>query len=197
VLVSRSVLLAFVLVVACGHDEARHQVTTDSAGGTASDTALDADESRLDPEAQATQALLRQLADRDEALIEMARLAMTRREQLQVSADARRILSEGRRESNRLLGTLKGDFHVTHRPAISPQDQPLIDSLNGVGVGEFDRTFLGAVAKHHEGDVEIIDRALAKIKLPKVRELLTEMRAQRSAEAAAFRKQLGSTPSAR
>jgi uncharacterized protein (DUF305 family) len=171
--------------------EARLAIAMAQAGG------LGVIHRNLDPEAQAAQALLRELVDRDEALIEMARLAMTRREQLQVAADARRLLTERRRESNRLLGTLKGDFHVTHRPAISPQDQPLIDSLNGVGVGEFDRTFLGGVAKHHEGDVEIIDRALAKIKLPKVRDLLTEIRAQRSSEAAAFRKQLSSTRSAR
>lgn len=158
---------------------------------------MNADENRSDPESLAAQALIKQLADRDEALIEMARLAMTRREQLQVSADARRILSDRRRESNQLLGMLKGEYRITYRPAISPQDQPLLDALNGGGVGEFDRTFLGTVAKHHDGDVEIIDRALPTIKLPRLREILTELRAQRTSEAAAFRKQLGSAPSAR
>lgn len=191
------VLLAFALVVACSRDEERRETTADSAAGAVADTSTDSDENRLDPEAMATQALLRELADRDEALIEMARLAITRREQLQVSADARRILSEQRRESNRLLGMLRGEYHLTHQPAISPQDQPLLDSLNGVGVGEFDRAFLGIVAKHHEDDARIIDRALPKITVPRLRETLTAIRAQRTNEAAAFQERLDSSRSAR
>jgi predicted outer membrane protein len=190
-------VLAFALVAACSRDEGRREITTDSAAGTAADTATDSDENRLDPEATATQALLRELADRDEALIEMARLAITRREQLQVSADARRILSEQRRESNRLLGMLRGEYHLTHQPTISPQDQPLLDSLNGGGVGEFDRAFLRIVARHHEDDAGIIDRALPKITVPRLREMLTEIRAQRANEAAAFRKRLDASSSAR
>jgi predicted outer membrane protein len=190
-------VLAFALVAACSRDEGRREITTDSAAGTAADTLADSDEDRLDPEATATLSLLRELADRDEALIEMARLAITRREQLQVSADARRILSEQRRESNRLLGMLRGEYHLTHQPTISPQDQPLLDSLNGGGVGEFDSAFLRIVAKHHEDDVGIIDRALPKVTAPAVRGTLTEIRAQRANEAAAFRKRLGASPSAR
>lgn len=195
------VVLALVLVAACSRDEARRQITTDSAAGisadTSADTSADSDENRLDPEAMATEALLRELADRDEALIEMARLGITRREQLKVSADARRLLSEQRRESNRLLGMLRGEYHLTHQPKISPHDQPLLDSLNGGGVGEFDSAFLRLVAKHHEGDVAIIDSALPKITVPRLRETLTEIRTQRANEAEAFRKRLGSSPSAR
>lgn len=184
-------------MVACSRDEARHATTSDSAAGTVADTSADADEDRLDPEAMAMQALLRELADRDEALIEMGRLGITRREQLKVSADARRILSEQRRESNRLLGILRGEYHLTHQPAISPQDQPLLDSLNGAGFGEFDSAFLRIVAKHHEDDAQIIDRALPKITVPRLREMLTAIREQRTTEAAAFQKRLGSSPSAR
>jgi uncharacterized protein (DUF305 family) len=135
--------------------------------------------------------LLRQLADRDEALLEIARVAVTRREQLEVSEDARRILSDQRKESNRLLGMLKGEYRVTHRPSISEQDQQLVDLVKGSGVGEFDKIFLDAVTKHHEEDVRIIDKALPAIKHPRVRALLTEIRVQRASEGGEFRKRLG------
>jgi predicted outer membrane protein len=140
--------------------------------------------------------LLRELADRDEALLDMARLAIGRREQLQVSDDARRIQTEQRRESNRLLGLLKGEFRITYKPRISPKEQTLLDSLNGVGAGEFDHTFLSVVSRHHEEDAQIIERALPKIS-PKLRETFAEIRAQRLSEAADFKKQLTATPSRR
>jgi predicted outer membrane protein len=170
-------------------------MTADSAAGVAS-TASENDENRPDPEATAAQTLLQTLADRDEAVLETARLALTRREQLAVSADARRVLSDQRRESNRLLGMLKSEFRVSYKPEISPADQSLLDSLNGAGVGEFDRIFLGVVAKHYEDDAQLIERALPTIS-PKLRETLTEIRTQRTNEAAAFRKQLAAAASSR
>lgn len=168
----------------------------ESAAGTA-DTSADLEETRVDPAAAAAQAVLQDLTDRDAALIEMARLAITRREPLQVSSDARRMLTEQRRESNRLLAMLKGEYQVTHQPTVSEQDQPLIDSLNGVGVGEFDRTFLGIVAKHHADDARLIERALPNITLPRLRETLAAIREKRASEAEAFRERMRSADSAR
>jgi len=151
-----AVLLAFILF-GCSRGESSPK-RTDSAAGTVSPSSVsDVDENRVDPEAAAAQSLLRELADRDEALLEMARSAVTRREQLEVSSDARRMLAEQRRESNRLLGILKGEYQETHKPKISAQDQTLIDSLNGVGAGEFDRTFRHVVARHDEGDAQLIE----------------------------------------
>jgi predicted outer membrane protein len=189
-----ALLAAAVLVVSCSRAESPRKLTADSAAGVAV-TSGEHDEDRLDPEATAAQALLQTLADRDEAVLETARLALTRREQLKVSADARRTLSEQRRESNRLLGMLKGEFHVTYKPVISTADQSLLDSLNGAGVGDFDRIFLGVIAKHYEDDAQLIGRALPAIS-PKLRETLTEIQTQRSNEAAAFRKQLAAMASA-
>ena len=183
-----AVLLALVLM-GCSRSDSSSKLTSDSAAGTAptsSDTS--ADEDRVDPADVAAQSLLRELADRDETLLEMARIAVTRKEQLQVSAEARRMLAERRRESNRVLGMLKGEYQETHKPAISAGDQTLIDSLNGVGVGDFDRTFLGLVAKHDQDDAQIIERALPTI-TPKLREMLSEIRAQRLAESAALEQQ--------
>ena len=188
-------LAASVLAAACSRAEAPPKMTADSAAGVAS-TASENDENRPDPEATAAQTLLQTLADREETVLETARLALTRREQLAVSADARRVLSDQRRESNRLLGMLKGEFRVSYKPEISPADQSLLDSLNGAGVGEFDRIFLGVVAKHYEDDAQLIERALPTVS-PKLRETLTEIRAQRTNEAAAFRKQLAATASSR
>ena len=183
-----SVLLAIALVTAgCARGEARREARPDSEAPVA-DTSQEGGETALDRDAVATISLLRQLADRDEALIEMARLAMTRREQLQVSAEARSMLTEQRRESNRLLGLLRGEYHDTYQAKISPEDQPFLDALNGVGVGDFDRTFLETVAKHHADDMKLIDESLPTVKAPKVREVLTEIRAQRAEQAASFSK---------
>jgi uncharacterized protein (DUF305 family) len=189
VLTSRpaTVLFAVVLFAACSHDKARSKLTSESAAGTSIDTSANADENHIGPEAAAAQSLLQQLADRDEAMLEMARLAMTRREQLKVSATARRILSEQRKESNHLLGTLKGEYQLTYKPRIPPADQPHLDSLNGAGVGDFDRLFLGVVAKHYEDDAQIIERALPHV-TPKLREMLTTIREQRLSELAALKK---------
>jgi len=156
----------------------------------------DADDTPPSPDAIQSQSLLRELADRDEALLDMARLAIGRREQLQVSDDAHRIQTEQRRESNRLLGLLKGEFRVTYKPRISPNEQTLLDSLNGVGAGEFDHTFLSVVSKHHEEDAQLIERALPRI-TPKLREIFAEIRAQRLSEAADLKRQLAATPSRR
>lgn len=173
--------------------------TTDSAAGVAAGTVSDSaaidDLDRVDPETEATISFLKTLANREETLLEIARIAVTRREQLAVSADARRILSDQRRESNRLLGALKAEYRTTHRPTVTDQEQVLVDTLNASGVGEVDRIFLGVVAKHHEEDVRLIDAALPKIKQQQVRELVTGIRAQRAAEAAAFRKRLTTLPS--
>src|SRR5512132_3532896 len=106
-------LAAAVLAAACSRTESPPKLTVDSAAGVAA-TSSENDENRIDPEATAAQALLQTLADRDETVLETARLALTRREQLKVSADARRTLAEQRRESNRLLGMLKGELHVTY-----------------------------------------------------------------------------------
>ena len=161
-------------------------MTAESAAGTAVDSSADADENRPDPEADAAQSLLKQLADRDEMMLEMARLAIMRHEQLKVSADARRILSERRKESNTLLGTLKGEYHVTHKSEIQRADEPVLDSLNGGGVGEFDRLFIAIAAKRNEEDAQIIDQALPHVS-PKLREMLTAMREARSNEAKMLR----------
>jgi predicted outer membrane protein len=186
---------AVVLAVACSRAEPPSKLTADSAAGVAT-TASENDADRPDPEATAAQALLQTLADRDEAVLETARLALTRREQLKVSADARRVLSEQRRESNRLLGMLKGELHVSYKPEISSADQSLLDSLNGAGVGDFDRIFLGVIAKHYEDDAQLIERALPTI-AQKLRETLTEIQTQRTNDAAAFRKQLAAMASVR
>src|SRR5688500_18160805 len=121
---------------------------------------------------------------------EMARIAVNQREQVEVSADARRTLTEQRRDSNSLLGVLKSKYRIKHRPTIPQAELDLIGNVQGAGVGEFDRIFLDAVVKHHEGDIGIIDEALPKITKPSVREMLTAIRAQRASEAAAFKKQL-------
>jgi len=164
-------------------------VTAESAAGATADTSAEAGENRLDAAAVAADSLLEQLVDRDETMLEMARLAVTRHEQLKVSADARRILSERRKESNKLLGTLKGEYHVTHKPEIRTVDQPVLDSLNGGGVGQFDRLFIEVAAKRNEEDAQIIERALSRVS-PQLREMLTAMRDARSSEAEMFRKQV-------
>ena len=192
---SAVLLAAAVLAAACSRAESPPKSTAESAAGVAA-TSSENDENRLDPETTAAQALLQTLADRDEAVLETARLALTRREQLEVSADARRTLSDQRRESNRLLGMLKGELHVSYKPEISAADQSLLDSLNGAGVGDFDRIFLGVIAKHYEEDAQLIERALPTIS-PRLRATLTEIRTQRTNEAAAFRKQLAAMASSR
>lgn len=189
-LASRTItaLFAVALVAACSREDGRPKLTAESAAGTSVDTSANVDETRPNPEAVAAQTLLTQLADRDETMLEMARLAVTRHEQLQVSTDARRILSERRKESNKLLGTLKGEYQVTHKPEILAVDQPVLDSLNGGGVGEFDRLFIAIAARRNAEDAQIIDRALPHV-TPKLREMLTAMREGRSNEAKLFREQ--------
>jgi uncharacterized protein (DUF305 family) len=188
-------LLALAGLVACSRSD-ENELTSDSAGGVAADSPSTPEDSATASN-DAEVATIRELADRDEALLEMARTAVNRREQLAVSADAHRLLSDIRQESNRLHGLLRGDLRVTHRARISESDQALVDSVKASGVGEFDRIFLGVVALHHEGDVTLIDAALPKITVPKVRETLTAIRAQRAAEAAAFKKRPTAAPSGR
>lgn len=184
----------FAVAAGCSPDTRAGQNTADSAGGSAANATSGAstDADAVTPEATATQSTLRTLADRGEAVIEMARMGVTRKEQLQVSDDARRILDAGRKESNRLLATLKGEYRTTHKPRITEADQTTIDSLNGVGTGEFDRAFLGFVAQHYDDDAALIEKSLPTVSV-KVRDALTEIRAQRLADAAAFRKRLATT----
>ena len=181
-----AVLVTALILAGCSRDEAKPRSIPESAAGSVN---ADSDENRVEPDATAAMSLLETLADRDEALLEMARVATGRREQLQVSADARRILSEQRKESNRLLGLLKGEYRTTYKPRIAESDQGLIDSLNGVGVGDFDPTFLTIVARHYEEDAQLIDKALTTIS-PKVREMFSQIRSQRAAEAVELRKQI-------
>ena len=195
------ILIAALLALtagACSRGDAPRTQTAESAAGTTVDSSANADddEDRVAPDAAATQALLRQLADRDETALEFARMAVTRKEQLQVSEDARRILGERRKESNRLLATLKGEYRRTYKPRISEQDQQTIDSMNGVGAGEFDRAFLDLIAKHEDEDANIIAKALPGV-AANVREMLTEIRSQRLSEVEAFKKQLARGPALR
>jgi len=192
-----AVVLAVVLFSGCARDETKTPTTDSAAGVTAESTAaLDPDADRVEPDAAATQAALRRLADRDEALLEMARMAVTRKEQLKVSDDARRILSEIRKESNGVLSQLKGDYRVTYKPRIAEQEQTAIDALNGVGTGEFDHAFLEQVAAHDEADAQLIEKALPGVSA-RARETLSAIRGRRLAEAAAFRKQLQAAPASR
>ena len=190
-----AVLLAAALVAGCSREKEPQKLTAESAAGaagspsTAAKASSDSDSESLDAASAASIALLEKLSDRDETVLEAARLAVARREQLKVSADARRLLLDVRKESNRLLGMLKGEYRATYKPAIAQENQQLLDSLNGAGMGEFDRIFLGIVAKHYEDDAQIIERSLATV-TPKLRETMTEVRTQRVAEAAEFRKQL-------
>lgn len=181
-------------LLACSRDSG---VTLDTAGGavdTASEASNAVGSDADDPATAAAISALRTLADRDEALLEMARIAVTRRERLEVSADARRMLTEHRRESNRVLGLLKGEFRVTHQPTVTEREQQLVDTLNASGVGEFDRIFLDVAARLEEEDVRLIDTALPRIRHPAVRDLLTSIRQQRASEAASFRKRREALP---
>lgn len=189
-------LLTAVLVSAAGCSGNRTPSPEGREGASAAALASspgDVDEDSADPNAAATQTLLRTLIDRDDALLEMSRMAVTRKEQLQVSDDARRILGETRQESNRLLAVLKGEFRTTHKPTMGAADQTMIDSLNGVGAGEFDRAFLGIVARHVEEDAAIIEKALPDI-APALRESMSAIRVRRVTEAEALKKQLIRTP---
>jgi predicted outer membrane protein len=191
-------LFALTWTAACSRSDRPKQASDSAAGALDSSASRDAEADSIPvaPDAAATQSLLRELANRDEAVLDMARLAIGRREQLEVSDDARRIQTDQRRESNRLLGLLKGEYRITHKPRISAQEQTLLDSLNGVGAGEFDHTFLSVVSKHHVEDAQIIERALPNIS-PKLRETFAEIRAQRLRDAADLNKQLTVTPSRR
>jgi uncharacterized protein (DUF305 family) len=190
-----AVLLALTAATGCSRGDTPG-TTTESAAGAAAEASDTASADSVAPDAAATQALLRQLADRDETTLEFARMAVTRKEQLRVSDDARRLLAERRKESNRLLATLRGEYREAYKPRIAETDQQIVDSMNGVGTGEFDHAFLDLVSKYEEEDASVIAKALPSV-APQLRDMLNEIRAQRLSDVAAFRKQLTEPPASR
>ena len=123
-LASRTItaLFAVALVAACSRDDGRPKLTAESAAGTSVDTSANVDENRPNPEAEAAESLLTQLADRDETMLEMARLAVTRFPGLVVrQVDAREC------ETHRLENPLVRlpILAREHRPQILvPRDAP-------------------------------------------------------------------------
>ncbi|CAN5141102.1 hypothetical protein BH09GEM1_BH09GEM1_19760 [soil metagenome] len=133
---------------------------------------------------------LRMMADHHKGLIELAHMTKDRKEGGVAVADARKLDAKQDVELDKMMTMLEKDFKDAYAPKVMAEHQAMADELKSKTGKEYDRTFLSDVIKHHGEALEMIDAYLPKAKMPAVKAMAMQMKADQAKEIGEMKSQL-------
>lgn len=134
---------------------------------------------------------LRMMSDHHKGLIAMVHPTLDKKERLAVKGDAAKMDKKQDAEIEKMITMLDQQYKDTYTPSVMPDNQRMVDELNGKSGAEYSRTFLKNVIAHHQQAIKMIDDYLPKAKNPQVKSMAEKMKSDQAKEIAELQKKLG------
>jgi len=133
---------------------------------------------------------LRMMSDHHKGLIAIVHPTIDRKENLAVKGDAAKMDKKQDAEIEKMITMLDKQYKDTYTPSVMPDNQRMVDELNGKSGAEYSRTFLKNVIAHHKQAIKMIDDYLPKAKNAQVKSMAQKMKSDQTREIAEFQKKL-------
>jgi uncharacterized protein (DUF305 family) len=133
---------------------------------------------------------LRMMSDHHKGLIAIVHPTLDKKENLAVKGDAAKMDKKQDAEIEKMITMLDKQYKDTYTPSVMPDNQRMVDELNGKSGAEYSRTFLKNVIAHHKQAIKMIDDYLPKAKSPQVKSMAEKMKLDQTKEIAEFQKKL-------
>ena len=133
---------------------------------------------------------LRMMSDHHKGLIAMVHPTLDKKGNLAVKGDAAKMDKKQDAEIEKMITMLDRQYKDTYTPSVMPDNQRMVDELNGKSGAEYSRTFLKNVIAHHQQAIKMIDDYLPKAKNPQVKSMAEKMKSDQTKEIAGFQKEL-------
>lgn len=133
---------------------------------------------------------LRMMSDHHKGLIAMVHPTLDKKENLAVKGDASKLDKKQDAELEKMVSMLDQQYKDAYTPMLMPDNQRMVDELNGKSGADYSRTFLKNVIAHHEQAIKMIDDYLPKAKNAQVKSMAEKMKADQTKEISEFQKKL-------
>ena len=133
---------------------------------------------------------LRMMSDHHKGLIAIVHPTLDKKENLAVKGDAAKMDKKQDAEIEKMITMLDKQYKDTYTPSVMPDNQRMVDELNGKSGAEYSRTFLKNVIAHHKQAIKMIDDYLPKAKSTQVKGMAQKMKSDQAKEIAEFQKKL-------
>lgn len=104
--------------------------------------------------------------------------------------DASKMDKKHDAEIDKMITMLDQQYKDAYAPSVMPDNQRMVDELNGKSGAEYSRTFLKNVIAHHEQAIKMIDHYLPKAKNPQVKSMAEKMKSDQTREIAELQRKL-------
>jgi len=133
---------------------------------------------------------LRMMSDHHKGLIAIVHPTLERKENLAVKGDARKMDKKQDAELDKMITMLDQQFKDAYTPSVMPDNQRMVDELNGKSGADYSRTFLKNVIAHHQQAIKMVDDYLPKAKNAQVKAMAEKIKSDQTREIAALQKKL-------
>ena len=133
---------------------------------------------------------LRMMSDHHKGLIAIVHPTLDKKENLAVKGDASKMDKKQDTEIEKMITMLDQQYKDAYTPSVMPDNQRMVDELNGKSGVDYSRTFLKNVIAHHRQAVKMIDEYLPKAKNPQVKSMAEKMKSDQTKEIAELQKKL-------
>ncbi|MDQ6768915.1 MAG: DUF305 domain-containing protein [Gemmatimonadota bacterium] len=133
---------------------------------------------------------LRMMSDHHKGLIAIVHPTLDKKENLAVKSDARKMDKAQDAELDKMITMLDQKYKDAYTPSVMPDNQRMVDELNGKSGADYSRTFLKNVIAHHQQAIKMVDDYLPKAKNPQVKAMAEKMKSDQTKEIAALQKKL-------
>ena len=133
---------------------------------------------------------LRMMSDHHKGLIAMVHPTLDKKENLAVKGDAAKMDKKQDAELEKMVTMLDQLYKDAYTPMVMPDNQRMVDELNGKSGADYSRTFLKNLIAHHQQAIKMIDDYLPKAKNAQVKSMAEKMKTDQAKEITAFQKKL-------
>lgn len=133
---------------------------------------------------------LRMMSDHHKGLIAMVHPTLDKKENLAVKGDASKLDKKQDAELEKMVSMLDQQYKDAYTPMLMPDNQRMVDELNGKSGADYSRNFLKNVIAHHQQAIKMIDDYLPKAKNAQVKSMAEKMKADQTKEISEFQKKL-------
>ncbi|HVS60943.1 MAG TPA: DUF305 domain-containing protein [Gemmatimonadaceae bacterium] len=189
-------LISLVALSACSSKSDSKADSTAIAPATAVDTSTPSGTGNMQMSGMANMTgdpdrdFLRMMSDHHKGLIAMVHPTLDKKENLAVKGDASKMDKKQDAEIEKMITMLDQQYKDAYTPSVMPDNQRMVDELNGKSGADYSRTFLKNVIAHHQQAVKMIDDYLPKAKNPQVKSMAEKMKSDQTKEIAELQKKL-------
>lgn len=133
---------------------------------------------------------LRMMSDHHKGLIAMVHPTLDKKENLAVKGDAAKMDKKQDAELEKMVTMLDQQYKDAYTPMVMPDNQRIVDELNGKSGADYSRTFLKNVIAHHQQAIKMIDDYLPKAKNAQIKSMAEKMKTDQAKEITELQRKL-------